>query len=107
MLFAATYPERTRAVVLQAPLVKGTRSDDFPWSLAPEVQGMFLEQVPVGDGIGVKLSNVLLGFLQTEVLPEARRESDQDLDPTPLFALVTDVLRLYADALQRPDAAGG
>ena len=46
MLFAATYPERTRAVVLQAPLVKGTRSDDFPWSLAPEVQGMFLEQVP-------------------------------------------------------------
>jgi pimeloyl-ACP methyl ester carboxylesterase len=46
LLFAATHPERTRALILYAPLVKGTRSDDFPWSLAPEVQGMFLEQVP-------------------------------------------------------------
>jgi hypothetical protein len=67
----------------------------------------FLQQVPVGEGIGAKLSNVLLGFLQAEVLPEARPESDQRVDPTPLFALVTDILRLYADALQRPDAAGG
>ena len=73
-------------------------------ALAAEVT-VFLEQVPVGDGIGVKLSNVLLGFLQTEVLPKARRESDQDLAPTPLLALVKDILRLYADALQRPDAA--
>jgi hypothetical protein len=30
-----------------------------------------LEHLPVGEGIGVKLSNVLLSFLQTEVLPEA------------------------------------
>lgn len=75
-------------------------------ALAAEVTA-FLEQVPVGEGIGAKLSNVLLGFLQTEVLPEARRESDQRVDPTPLFALVADILRLYADALQRPDAAGG
>jgi pimeloyl-ACP methyl ester carboxylesterase len=34
-LFAATHPERTRALVLYAPLVKGTASDDFPWALAP------------------------------------------------------------------------
>ena len=66
----------------------------------------FLNQVPVGEGIGMKLSNVLLGFLQTEVLPEARRQSDQGVDPTPLFALVTGVLRQYANAIERPEGAG-
>ena len=74
-------------------------------ALAAEVT-TFLEQVSVGEGIGIKLSNVLLGFLQTEVLPEARRESDHGVDPTPLFALVTNVLRQYADAIERPEGAG-
>ena len=71
-------------------------------ALAAEVAA-FLEQVPVGEGIGVKLSRQLLGFIETEVLPPARRAADQGLDPTPLFAVVTGILRLYADALQRPD----
>lgn len=74
-------------------------------ALAAEVT-VFLEQVPVAEGIGAKLSNMLLGFLQTEVLPEARRESDQGVDPTPLFALVTTALRQYADAMERPEGAG-
>jgi hypothetical protein len=73
-------------------------------ALAAKVN-VFLEQVLVGEGIGVKLSNVLLSFLQTEVLPKARRESDQGVDPTPLFALVTGVLRQYADAIERPKGA--
>ena len=74
-------------------------------ALAAKV-AVFLEQVPVGEGIGVKLSNALLGFLQTEVLPEARRGADHDVDPTPLFALVTEVLRQYAGAIERPKGAG-
>ena len=74
-------------------------------ALAAEVSE-FLEQAQVGEGIGVKLTNMLLGFLQTEVLPEARRESDQGVDPTPLFALVSRVLRQYADAIERPEGAG-
>jgi hypothetical protein len=74
-------------------------------ALAAEVS-VFLEQAQVGEGIGVKLTNMLLGFLQTEVLPEARRESDQGVDPTPLFALVSRVLREYADAIERPEGAG-
>jgi hypothetical protein len=64
----------------------------------------FLGQLPAGEGIGLKLSNMLVGFLQTEVLPQARRAADQGLDPTPLFAAVTDVLRLYTEALQRPES---
>ena len=43
-LFAATHPERTRALILYAPLVKGTGSDNFPWTLAPELQAMFGER---------------------------------------------------------------
>jgi hypothetical protein len=74
-------------------------------ALAAEVR-VFLEQAAAGEGIGVKLANMLLGFLQTEVLPEARRESDQGVDPTPLFALVSRVLREYADAIERPEGAG-
>lgn len=66
----------------------------------------FLEQVPVGEGIGAKLSRLLLGFLEAEVVPQATRAADQGIDPTPLFALVREVLRLYADALEHPDLAG-
>jgi class 3 adenylate cyclase len=43
-LFAATHPERTRALILYAPLVKGAATNDFPWALAPELQHLFGEQ---------------------------------------------------------------
>ena len=66
----------------------------------------FLAMVPAAEGIGVKLSRLLFSFLQTEVLPQACRAADQGIDPTPLFAVTIDVLRLYADALQRPEVAG-
>ena len=66
----------------------------------------FLAQVPVAEAIGVKLSRLLSGFLQTEVLPQACRAADQGIDPTPLFAAVAEVLCLYADALQRSEVAG-
>jgi hypothetical protein len=65
----------------------------------------YLEQMPVAEEIGVKLSRLLHGFLETEVLPKAGRAADQGIDPTPLLTVVTEVLRLYADALQPPDVA--
>ena len=66
----------------------------------------FLEQVPVGEGIGAKLSRLLLGFFEAEVVPQATRAADQGIDPTPLLAVVGGVLRLFADALEHPDGAG-
>jgi pimeloyl-ACP methyl ester carboxylesterase len=36
MLFAATYPERTAALVTLAVFAKRLRSDDYPWAPAPE-----------------------------------------------------------------------
>jgi GAF domain/ANTAR domain len=62
----------------------------------------FLEQDP-GDWIGHKLSQLLLGFLTTEVVPLANRLAQLGIDPTPLFATTTGILRLYADTLERPD----
>jgi pimeloyl-ACP methyl ester carboxylesterase len=61
-LFAATHPERTRALVLYAPLVKGTGTDDFPWALAPELQGMFGEQGPAAWG-SERMARLLVGVV--------------------------------------------
>ena len=38
MLFAATHPERTRALVLYAPVVKTVSTPDFPFGKTPEEQ---------------------------------------------------------------------
>ena len=59
------------------------------------------------DRVGAKLSCQLLGFLQAEVLPLANRAAEMGVDPTPLFATVIQVLRAYADALERPPPADG
>jgi hypothetical protein len=63
----------------------------------------FLEREPGADGIGHKLSLLLLGFLATEVVPPANRLAELGIDPTPLLAASSGVLRLYADTLERPE----
>ncbi|MFL6295262.1 MAG: GAF and ANTAR domain-containing protein [Actinomycetes bacterium] len=59
-----------------------------------------LEQKPGADGIGHKLSQLLLGFLTLEVVPLANRLAELGIDPTPLLAATTGILRLYADTLE-------
>jgi hypothetical protein len=67
--------------------------------LAAELIG-FLESAPVAEALGAKLHRLLHGFLLGDVLPQAERAADLGLDPTPLFAVVSGVLRLYVDALE-------
>jgi hypothetical protein len=67
--------------------------------LAAEVANL-LENAPVAEALGAKLSRLLHGFLQGDVLPQAERAADLGLDPTPMLAVVSDVLRLYVDALE-------
>jgi hypothetical protein len=62
------------------------------------------DQLEVAREAGVKLNRLLLGLLEAEVLPQAMRAAELGVDPTPIFAVVTGVLRIYADALERPDA---
>jgi pimeloyl-ACP methyl ester carboxylesterase len=45
MLFAATYPERTTALVLAHTAAKYVRADDYPHGLAPEVAERLLQTV--------------------------------------------------------------
>ena len=59
-----------------------------------------LGNAPVAEAIGAKLSRILCAFLQGEVLPPAERAAELGLDPTPMLAVVADVLRLYAGALE-------
>jgi hypothetical protein len=61
-----------------------------------------LEREPGADGMGRKLSRLLLGFLATEVVPLAERLAELGIDPTPLFATASGTLRLYADTLSVP-----
>jgi hypothetical protein len=62
----------------------------------------FLDQAAVAEGVGAKLNRLLLGFLGAEVLPQAMRAAELGIDPTPLLEVVTTVLRMYADGLERP-----
>jgi GAF domain-containing protein len=62
-----------------------------------------LERIPGADGVGRKLSQLLLGFLATEVVPLADRLAGLGIDPTPLFATASGILRLYANTLEHPD----
>jgi hypothetical protein len=62
-----------------------------------------LEGAPGADGMGRKLSQLLLGFLAAEVVPLTEHLAELGIDPTPLFATASGILRLYADTLERPD----
>jgi hypothetical protein len=74
-------------------------------ALITEFLGQFTdEQLEVAEEAGIKLNRLLLGFLEAEVLPQAMRAAELGVDPTPIFAVVRGVLRIYADALERPDA---
>src|SRR5207248_153842 len=46
VLFAATYPERTRALVLYGTVAKGTASPDYPWGDTPEQLEAWYAAVP-------------------------------------------------------------
>ena len=65
----------------------------------------FLEQAPVGDLVGAKLSRLVGAFLHSDVLLQARRAADLGIDPTPLLAVTAEVLRVYADALHPHEVA--
>jgi pimeloyl-ACP methyl ester carboxylesterase len=45
MVFAATYPERTRALILYSPTAKaGLKTDDYPWGSTPEEEQAWLAE---------------------------------------------------------------
>ena len=53
LLFAATYPERTSALILFGAFARGTRHPEYPWGWTPQVHEAFLRAVDRGWGTGV------------------------------------------------------
>lgn len=45
ILFAATYPERTKALVLYGTYARRFRSDDYPWGKTPEERAEYAKQI--------------------------------------------------------------
>jgi class 3 adenylate cyclase len=56
MLFAATHPQRTRALVLYAPVAKTVSTPDFPHGKTPEEQEAFVERFTREVGTGANLT---------------------------------------------------
>ena len=57
LLFAATYPERSRALVLVGAFAKRLRTDDYPWAPTLEERLETIEQVERDWGAGLDLSD--------------------------------------------------
>jgi pimeloyl-ACP methyl ester carboxylesterase/class 3 adenylate cyclase len=55
MLFAATHPDRTKALVLYAPVAKTVSTPDFPYGKTPEEQQVFFERFVREVGTGQNL----------------------------------------------------
>jgi len=45
LLFAATYPERTKALALYGTYARRLRSEDYPWAKSPEERARYAEQI--------------------------------------------------------------
>jgi class 3 adenylate cyclase len=58
VLFAATYPERTRALVLYGSYAKRLRTDDYPWAPTPEERLEVAEQIERGWGEDFDLASI-------------------------------------------------
>lgn len=56
MLFAATHPERTKALILYAPVAKTVATPDFPHGKTPQAQQEFLERFVEEMGTGRNLA---------------------------------------------------
>ena len=59
VLFAATYPERTRALVLYGSYAKRLRSDDYPWAPTEEERLAVARELEANWGVNVDISTML------------------------------------------------
>jgi pimeloyl-ACP methyl ester carboxylesterase len=74
MLFAATHPDRTRALVLSRAAARFTSAPDYPWGLAPERVPAYLDQIEQNWGTGAQFARALdLSWDGTDLLRELGR----------------------------------
>src|SRR5215831_9760031 len=56
LLFAATYPKRTAALILYASCARLSAASDYPWGTPPDVRDKLLDRIDKEWGTGVMLS---------------------------------------------------
>jgi class 3 adenylate cyclase/pimeloyl-ACP methyl ester carboxylesterase len=106
ILFAASYPDRTRALVLLNTFGRLSRSDDYPIGIPPEVYRRFLDDVMASYGSGRRLGELASPTLTADQFALEWRGRLERLSASPataralheaVFALdVRDVLRAIA-----------
>ena len=65
ILFAATYPERTRALVLHEPSVRGRRAPDYPWARTDDEWRDWLREVGTSWGDAAFFGRMLRDYSPT------------------------------------------
>jgi pimeloyl-ACP methyl ester carboxylesterase len=65
-LFAATYPERTRALILYGAFAKRLCSPDYPWAPTPEEREVWTNQLEQGWGRGIGLATLAPSVAEDE-----------------------------------------
>ena len=56
-LFAATYPERTSALLMYGSYARRTRSDDYPWGPTPEAHEAYMASIESNWGTDFDIEN--------------------------------------------------
>lgn len=92
ILFAATYPERVRGLILLSTYARRLRADDHPWAPTREEHRGIVERIVAGWGIpdvergGTLFADVWAAFERQSATPAAARavyELDADIDVRP------------------------
>lgn len=73
MLFAATYPERTAALILYGTLATWTRADDYPWARSREEVLAFIKETDDRRGTEPWLDETLQALAPTTARDDATR----------------------------------
>jgi pimeloyl-ACP methyl ester carboxylesterase/class 3 adenylate cyclase len=97
-LFAATHPERTRALVLYATSASGKWSQDYPWQWKPERWETFMDEMASGWGSQRFADDVLQWYAPSAYPDETTRRwwgRYQRLSASPGSAVALE--RLYSE----------
>jgi pimeloyl-ACP methyl ester carboxylesterase len=95
VLFAATYPERTRALVTTGIFAKRVWSDDYPWAPTPAERGRAIEAVERDWGVDAGLESLAPSIVGDSAFGERLatylRRSASPGDAAALFRMNTDI----------------
>jgi len=99
ILFAATFPERTRALILYGSFARGSWSRDYPWMLTKEQSQKWIDLIPKTWGSPESLKNWAPSIAHDEHLRTWWGKM-QRMSASPGAAI--DLIRLYGEIDVRP-----